>query len=82
MHPTTRISNFLKNAFLEKNYFVFSGKYCQSFDLNKINLDFYGVTSLSIYYTGCFESLGHILTMNISETIKDIKTHLVNSESL
>ena len=32
--------------------------------------------------TGCFKSLGHILTMNISETIKDIKTHLVNSESL
>ena len=27
-------------------------------------------------------SLGHILTMNILETIKDIKTHLVNSESL
>ena len=32
--------------------------------------------------TGCSRSLGHILTMNISETIKDIKTHLVNSESL
>ena len=32
--------------------------------------------------TGCSKSLGHILTMNISETIKDIKTHLVNSESL
>ena len=27
--------------------------------------------------TGCSKSLGHILTMNISETIKDIKTHLV-----
>ena len=33
-------------------------------------------------YTGCFKGLGHILTMNISETIKDVKTHLVNSESL
>ena len=32
--------------------------------------------------TGCSKSLGHILTLNISETIKDIKTHLVNSESL
>ena len=35
-----------------------------------------------IQYTGCSKSLGHILTMNISETIKDIKAHLVNSESL
>ena len=33
-------------------------------------------------HTGCFKNLGHILTMNISETIKDIKTLLVNSESL
>ena len=32
--------------------------------------------------TGCSKSLGHILTMNISETIKDIKMHLLNSESL
>ena len=36
----------------------------------------------SKYYTGCSKSLGHILTTNISETIKDIKTHLINSESL
>ena len=33
-------------------------------------------------YAECSKSLGHILTMNISETIKDIKTHVVNSESL
>ena len=32
--------------------------------------------------TGCFKSLGNILTINISKTIKDIKTHLVNSESV
>ena len=30
----------------------------------------------------CSRSLWHILTMNISETIKNIKTHLVNSESV
>ena len=38
--------------------------------------------STALKNTGCSKSLGHILTMNISETIKDIKTHLVNSESL
>ena len=32
--------------------------------------------------TGCSKSLGHILTLNILETIKDIKSHLINSESL
>ena len=32
-------------------------------------------------YTGCSKSLGHILIMIISETIKDIKTHLVNSKA-
>ena len=32
--------------------------------------------------TGRSKSLGHIFTTNISETIKDIKTHLINSESL
>ena len=30
----------------------------------------------------CSKSLGHILTLNISKNIKDVKTHLVNSESL
>ena len=31
--------------------------------------------------TGYSKSLVHILTMNISKTIEDIKMHLVNSES-
>ena len=39
-------------------------------------------SKLFFAYTGCFKSLGHILTINISKTIKDIKTHLVNSESV
>ena len=42
------------------------------------NLEF----KCSFCYTGCSKSLRHILTLNISKTIKDIKTHLVNSESL
>ena len=33
-------------------------------------------------YAGCSRSLGHILTLNISKTIKDIKTRLTYSESL
>ena len=46
------------------------------------NLQEIRVTLSYIQNTGCSKSLGHILTMITSETIKDIKTHLVNSESL
>ena len=32
--------------------------------------------------TRCFKNLGHILTLNISKTTKDITTHLISCESL
>ena len=32
--------------------------------------------------TGCFKSLGHILTLNMSKTIKEITMHLIYSKSL
>ena len=32
--------------------------------------------------TGCSKSLGHILTFNMSKTIKEITMHLIYSESL
>ena len=32
--------------------------------------------------TGCSKSLGHILTLNMSKTIKEITMHLIYSESL
>ena len=32
--------------------------------------------------TGCSKSLGHILTLNLSKTIKEITMHLIYSESL
>ena len=34
------------------------------------------------HYTGCPKSLGHILTLNILKTIKEITMHLIYSESL
>ena len=34
------------------------------------------------YNTGYPKSLGHILTLNMSKTIKEITTHLIYSESL
>ena len=33
-------------------------------------------------YTGCPKSLGHILTLNMSKTIKEITMHLIYSENL
>ena len=33
-------------------------------------------------YTGCSKSLGHILTLNVSKTIKEITMCLIYSESL
>ena len=33
-------------------------------------------------YTGCSKSLGHILALNMSKTIKEITMHLIYSESL
>ena len=32
--------------------------------------------------TGCSKSLGHILMLNVSKTIKEITMHLIYSESL
>ncbi len=32
--------------------------------------------------TGCYKSLGHILTLNTSVAINGMKTHLANSENL
>ena len=33
-------------------------------------------------FTGCSKCLGHILTLNVSKTIKEITMHLIYSESL
>ena len=33
-------------------------------------------------YTGCSKSLGHILTLNMSKTIKEITMHLIYSKGL
>ena len=35
-----------------------------------------------IIYTGCPKSFGHILTLDISKTVKDITMHLIYCESL
>ena len=40
------------------------------------------IYSIQPICTGCPKSLGHILTLNMSKTIKEITMHLIYSESL
>ena len=54
--------------------------------LRKIRFSSFSPATLKIiaFYqcTGCSKSLGHILTLNMSKTIKEITMHLIYSESL
>ena len=44
--------------------------------------NFWNTLYMYTIYIGCSKSLGHILTLNMSKTIKEITMHLIYSKSL